>query len=383
MTGCPNEIVLARAVSADTPPELAAHLAGCATCTSALDRDRRAIELARRIVVRVPASASREEMRTAILATNATIAAGRSAGPRRRWLVAGAVAMAAAVALIVAVRADDPSEPIARHPHGTIHPHDGARYTAGSTIPDEVVMLHDGAIDVEVTPLDPGERFRVITADSEIEVRGTAFAVTVRLGRLVSVVVQHGLVEVRPHGGTARLLATGESWAAPVITAVVTTPPPEPPPPPPVVRPRRAPTPIAPAPPPVTERSPQEVAYDAAWVAMRASDFAAAASTFARAGILDPDGPLAEDASYWYAVALARAKRPEALQAFREFLDRYPRSPRAYDSSAMLGWLLVDSERAEAERHFRFALGASSAKIRDSARAGLDALSGRATGGPR
>jgi TolA-binding protein len=108
---------------------------------------------------------------------------------------------------------------------------------------------------------------------------------------------------------------------------------------------------------------------------MRAGDFTAASSAFVRASILDPEGPLAEDASYWYPVALARAKRAEATIAFRDFLDRYPRSTHAHEASAMLGWLLVDaSQRAEAERRFRFALDDARPDVRASARAGLTAL---------
>lgn len=107
---------------------------------------------------------------------------------------------------------------------------------------------------------------------------------------------------------------------------------------------------------------------------MRTNHFAAAATAFAQVAVLDPDGGLAEDAAYGYAVALARADRPEATTGFRAFLDRYPRSPHAGEANAMLGWLLVDTERAEAARRFRAAIDDPSAAVRDSARAGLAAL---------
>ncbi len=223
--------------------------------------------------------------------------------------------------------------------------------------------------------------------------------------------VTHGLVEVRPIAGARTMLGAGQSWAAPPVrTASAPAPaPPVPPinsmtseatsapavtPAPAVVSPRprsierdvsrpRAvaitervePIPAAPAP---RARAPQATAYDEAWAALRAGDFTRASTTFARAGILDPDGPLAEDASYWYPVALARAKRSEAVDAFREFLDHYPRSAHAREASAMLGWLLVDArQRAEAERRFRAAIDDPSPAVSASARAGFAALGQR------
>jgi len=110
---------------------------------------------------------------------------------------------------------------------------------------------------------------------------------------------------------------------------------------------------------------------------MRASRFDDAATKFLRVQLLDPEGPLAEDASYWRAVALARAKSSAAAQAFRDFLELHPRSRRAGEASAMLGWILVDArEHAEAKRRFQAALtdGRSTPAVVTSARAGLAAL---------
>jgi TolA-binding protein len=124
------------------------------------------------------------------------------------------------------------------------------------------------------------------------------------------------------------------------------------------------------------ERLPQERAYDDAWAAMRGGKFAEAATAFARVQLLDPDGALAEDATYWYAVALARGKDDaQATRAFRDFLDQYPKSRRAGEASAMLGWLLVTThQNAEAERRFRAATNDPNPAVRESARAGLDAV---------
>ena len=93
--------------------------------------------------------------------------------------------------------------------------------------------------------------------------------------------------------------------------------------------------------------------------------------------IVAPDAKLAEDAAFWYAVALARGRHGgQAITAFRDFLDAHPQSPRAGEASAMLGWLLLDAgERAEAARRFRAAADDASTAVRDSARSGLDAAS--------
>src|SRR5204862_7461014 len=59
-----------------------------------------------------------------------------------------------------------------------------------------------------------GERFRVRVGAAEVEVRGTAFAVTAADDHLVAVRVEHGRVEVRPDAGAATMLSGGEAWGA-------------------------------------------------------------------------------------------------------------------------------------------------------------------------
>jgi tetratricopeptide (TPR) repeat protein len=386
---CLSSQELSRAISDGVEP---AHLAGCASCTRELMATREMIELARDAAPALPPQARREEVRTMLLA------AGRSADvlaphprSRARYAVAGALALAAAAIAIVVVR--EPATP-AGHFHATVRPLAGADYTATQRAPDEIVYLRDGAIDVEVAPLHAGERFRIVLEDAEVEVHGTRFVATAAAGKLVAVDVAHGIVEVRARGAGSVLLRVGESWRPPVVTPVITALPasrPAPPEPPPPVRTKRvvkaAPPTVPPAPAEVTppavvpptpkiERLPQERAYDEGWAAMRAGTFAEAAKDFARVQLLDPGGALAEDATYWYAVALARANdSAQAITAFGDFLDHYPKSRRAGEASAMLGWLLVGAQQpAEAERRFRAAVNDPAPAVRDSARAGLDAV---------
>jgi TolA-binding protein len=305
-----------------------------------------------------------------------------------------------------------------------VHPHPGARYVAVSSSPDEVIQLVEGAIDVDVQPLRPGERFRVLVGDAELEVRGTTFTVTASEQHLVDVAVQHGRVDLRPRAGSAATLTAGQSWHAAKPTALVEASLPQARPASPArsgsASPRSA---VASAPASAQSRaaaaaasvasSPQSAAsslpgsparlsaplassgdteraadatgasversYDQAWAALRANDFDRAAGGFARVVLLAPDGPLVEDASFWRAVALARGQRgAEARSAFRDFLDGFRSSPHAGEASAMLGWLLIDARSYdEAAQRFSVAARDTNPAVRRSARAGLDALARR------
>jgi TolA-binding protein len=400
MTGCPSGPELTRALSDGPSETLALHLSSCVTCRAHQQGLDRAIQLARQLDAPMPSSARVEEARTALLAA-ASMAPPASARPPRRALWLGA--LAAAIVVLAVTRSND--APSRAHQHGAVHARPAARFTPVSSAPDEIITLHDGTIDVDVAPLHAGERFRVLVGDAEVEVHGTAFTVAADAGRLVSVAVTHGVVEVRTADGARRTLTAGQSWpaptrittaiapapiaAAPVApTPIVPSPAPASPSPakPPIVRdtakvpapppPRSPPPASAPPPSPQTPRLPEALAYDDAWAAMRANRFADAASAFARVQALAPTGPLVEDAAYWYAVALARADRPApAAAAFRAFLDAFPTSRRAGETSAMLGWILVDAgDLVEAERRFRAARHDPRPDVRASAEAGLAAV---------
>jgi hypothetical protein len=405
---------------------LAAHLAGCAACRERCLAMRAMIQLARELPVALPSASHREEVRTAVLAA----AARMSDRPARRsWLAPALLVAAAGLALAMFASLREPAPPaIAHHSHGVVRPHAGARYVTTVVGADEIVRLVEGVIDVEVEPLLPGERFRVVIGDAELEVRGTAFTVSAADEHLVDVAVAHGRVDVRPRTGAPATLGKGQSWrtrlasSSPASTPELAsgiaprTPSPQTPAsslPPSVTsqgsrgvrapssRPRAAnlapassaphgepsisqasaamtdgpaaaPAPSVDAPP----RAAEEQAYDQAWEALRANDFARAASGFARVQLLTPNGPLVEDAAYWRAVALARGQRSaEAISAFRDVVDAHPRSARTGEASAMLGWLLID-QRAfdEAARRFTAAARDGNPVVRNSAQAGLDAL---------
>ena len=85
--------------------------------------------------------------------------------------------------------------------------------TDGSPMALEVLALERGSAHFQVKKLAGARRFHVLTADADVEVRGTAFDVALRPGAppRTCVSVSEGLVLVAS-GLTSRLLAPGESW---------------------------------------------------------------------------------------------------------------------------------------------------------------------------
>jgi TolA-binding protein len=281
----------------------------------------------------------------------------------------------AAAAIVVVSWMKRPPPPVEIRPagHAAVRARPGTDYAVTSGPPNETLRLREGTIHLDVDSLRPGERFRVVTGDGEVEVRGTSFEVTAKADRLVAVRVIQGRVEVRPYAGGARVLGAGQVWRGAPAVATLAAPDVIPPAatPPSTTRPtrqRRHPSPDSPV--------LQEALYDKAWDAMRAGDFQRAASEFSGMLQVAPNGPLADEGAFWRSVALARAgRRAEAMVAFSGMLDAYPASPRRAEASTMLGWLLVDARQPdEAARRFRAAVDDPSDSVRSSARKGLQAI---------
>lgn len=343
--------------------------------------DRSLIELARSLPVSDPPRDRVEEMRTAVLASMPAPIAPR---PHRSWVVPAVAATAAAAAVIIAIavlRVDGPAEALRRH--ATVTALGDATMVRVGTADDEIIRLTEGLIHLEVSPLAPGERCRVLVGDGEVEVRGTGFEVEAHHDRLARVRVTHGRVEVHA-GATMVVLFAGDHWEPTVRTAVTVTPrttdeAPLPPGPAPVRRHRRAAVvsgPPAPAPALASPVPSAEAQFRAAWSALTAGDAATAARTFEVAGRLDPAGPLAEDSAYWRAIALQRAgDHAGARKAFEQLLAEFPRSARAGEASVMLARELVAvGDRAGAERQLRRALTDRLPRVRALAATALEAL---------
>lgn len=387
----PSPIELSRAVSEGPSRKLAAHLQRCTTCAGTLAEWRDIDSLARELPSLRTSVERRERALAAVLREERTASVPQRARPVWLWgSLAGAAV--AALALIVGgslLSSPPPPVELAQGPthRGTIRPHAGARFTHESGVPDEVVRLHEGTISVDVDALRPGERFRVIVGDGEVEVRGTSFDVTAMGDSLAKVLVDHGVVEVRASSRQVVVLVDGESWeatvdrgveAAPVEAPVpskrrpVAEPPDEPAPEPTVGAASPKPPSVDPAPPP---RHPMAELFDRGWKQLRDGRPQEAAQTFSEALSKYPADPLAEDASFWRAVALVRAQSPkEALGALTSFLDAYPKSNRIGETSALLGWILLGKGDVDgAEARFHAAEADPVPSVRASAQKGLEA----------
>ena len=394
---CPREPDVSRALQLGPDAALEAHLTTCASCRASWDGFQAAIGLARDLALDLPSPARREEVRASILAA-AESGQARPICTRTahlRWPAVGAAAVVAAIWILHGhMRQQQPRS------HAAVHARTGAAFVMTSAPPDEMLRLRSGTLDVQVDPLERGQRFRVVVGDGEVEVRGTAFTVSADDDRLTGVSVAHGRVEVRTRDGKPAVLGPGQAWrpSYSVDTEIARAQQPEPArAPPPVLVPRTASLPawrrsarpreraVAIAEPSAAralDRGPpvgptaQESLYNGAWDAMRAGEFVKAAERFAAVISAAPHGPLADEGAFWRAVATARAGRPTlAIDLFREMLDGYPSSARRGEAAAMLGWLLIDAGRAnEARAFFRTAASDSSERVRTSARQGLAAI---------
>jgi len=347
-------------------------------------------DLARALPPYRPAASRVEQVRTAVLAGAPAVTRARPAARRATYAVVAAAALAAAATLIWIARrpAAGPEhatiEPARVERHGTVVPLGEARFELGAVLPDETVRVRDGVVRVTVTPLGAGERFRILTGDAEVEVRGTELDVEVRADHLQSVTCASGVVEVRPSYAEAVLLEAGERWDAPKLATV--TPAESAPVVEPVAvapakpTPRRTPnvqasTGSASSPIKVPVDAPGEAEFREGWAALKAGEPADAADSFAAARQVKGT-VLAEDASFWEGIALARAgKSSKAIAALRRFVSKYPKSSRSGEAAAKLGWLLHDAgDLDEAERYFESASDDVVPKVQKSARDGLESI---------
>ncbi len=370
--------------------------------------------LARDLPHAQPAAASLEDVRTALLASAGRIAPlpARLISSRLRLaVIALPIAAAAAIALWVIAAPNAIRRPLPSH--ALLVSADQTEMARISSPPDEIVYLRSGSLTADVPEVGNRQRFRVITTDAEIEVQSAKFVVAVDRRGGTSVAVSRGAVEIRPWSSEDVVLGTGDHWSSAVTEAEDALPPlPEPAPQPQeAVSPAAAPpatprhrastkgTPKQPAssgvsaspapepaevttpalvepPTPDTISAPGEAEFRAGWDALRRRDPSAAAASFASSRRAARRGAVAEDASFWEGVALARAARSsDAIAALRRFIASHGKSARAGEASARLGWLLLDTGDLDAAtRAFEASVNDRVPSVRRSARSGLDKI---------
>lgn len=389
MSSCPSEIRLTQALSEGMDGPLAAHVHSCGSCQQVLSDLRPIVDLAPALPYVVPSEQERLAARERLL-----LAARSVPSKSKPWTAMSPWLAAAAVLLIILGAALRPKPKTTIAMHGRVDPLGPARFAHQGPPADEIVRLADGTILVEVSPLSPGERFRVVTGADEVEVRGTLFEATAAAERLQAVRVLRGVVEVRPNGGAMQRLTIGERWNAAAVTRAEPASPTIAPPPKPIpaVRPSAPATPVratarsavlpdagpaddSPAPASALP-SPEERSFAEGMDALRAGQYGAAAAAFERTVHVAGNQSMAEDARYFRAIALARAGRAEpAIAAMEEFLKRHAASNRAGEISSILGWQLLDRGAIDAaEGRFRAALSDRRAEVRKSAEKGMQAI---------
>jgi len=210
-TGCPSVEDLSRQITLGEAGPLAEHVASCRECGAEWDGAQRLRALLPELPTPSPEASAVSAVKKRVLEEARVMEVTR----RRRRVVASALAVAAMVGL--AVSAPWKGRPGAEQPpayHAVLTAAPSATFVRVSGLPNEVVRLDEGTLHVEVEKLRSGERFVVHAGDGEVEVRGTAFDVTVLDGHLSSVHVERGRVEVRAASAPPAVLSIGEEWKA-------------------------------------------------------------------------------------------------------------------------------------------------------------------------
>jgi TolA-binding protein len=121
---------------------------------------------------------------------------------------------------------------------------------------------------------------------------------------------------------------------------------------------------------------PQRASFERGWRLLRSGEPRRAAEAFRAVETQSPGDAISEDALFWEAVSLARARLPaEARGALAAFVSRFPRSARVGEASAMLGWMLLDvGDTTGARGAFERAAGDRVDRVRASGTSGLQRL---------
>jgi TolA-binding protein len=402
---CPQPKALNKAFTDGLDRSLSEHLQSCERCASEWRALERIVSVAQTLPAEELSDERKVSVRRKILFSAEAVVAERQipAWPWLRWVLAPAAVvagLACAIMIWQLISFTPPAQErikVSEMPHyrATIHAQPGTQFVRIGAQPDEIVRLYEGAITAEVESLQPGERFRVISGDAEIEVRGTSFEAQVKLDRLAAVRVFHGRVEVRPVSSATRLLNGGERWE---VEALNSTPPTTV-----IYRPEEAAsktkpvrvakvaqTPLAMPIAQDDERgeeqvsdrkqvlspSEDELAFQKGWSALRVFDHEQAAREFQK---VSPKSSLGEDAAFWNGITLLRAgRKDEGARALTAFLSAYPQSARLGEVSIALGWILLEQgDLEEARICFETALNDRGKDIRESAGRGLEEIAHR------
>ena len=196
--------------------------------------------------------------------------------------------------------------------------------------------LAAGSVTAHVAKLHEGDRFLVRTADTEVEVRGTVFQVSLvdsdpacGNGTRTRVTVTEGVVVVRNNGLETKVPA-GSVWPSGCVSKPVVAPTP---PPPPVAT--VAPVVSAP-PPPVDGLAAKNDLFASALAAKRRGELSAALTGFETYLSKYPSGELVESATAQRMNILGKIDPARGAVAAKEYLAKWPNGFAREEAEAMI-----------------------------------------------
>ena len=240
---CPRhpDVAATAALASEGPPRASVD---CAACIDVWNRVKGLRDLGQQQSWDDPDAERVSQMREAIIDALRVAPASHRLAPRqwttalRHWgLRAVAAASVASIAALVVTRYQhrvQTGAPFVPASLAIIRARGSAHFQQVRRPPDEEVHVTDGKVHVAVVHLDHDQRFRIVTADATVEVRGTEFDVEVMDDRLRSVDVSRGKVEVRVPEHDTVSLTPGLHWETERTRAAQLSPPPAPPPPEPI-----------------------------------------------------------------------------------------------------------------------------------------------------
>jgi hypothetical protein len=321
---CPGQSRIAAAAAGEDPAVID-HARDCLSCRALL-RDQQLVVDAARVLARPRLRPERRAALAAeVMAQSDAVAHQPWRGERVMAVVAGAVAAAAVITIVLAsgIESSDPPnapevasieelsiksgasaqlDPVAAPSRASLIAR-GADYARVQRGDQDLVTLRDGELSVDATDSKP---VTIIAGDTRVTIASSRATVVARGGVIVTTHVFAGTAHVTTNGGRAQVIDAGDVWMRP-------------PEPTPVVEPVAA--------------SDSMSAFRIGWEALRAHHNAQAVAAFDRA----TDPVVAEDAAFWAAIATERTGDLDgAATRLRSFLDRFPSSPRAEAARAAL-----------------------------------------------
>jgi hypothetical protein len=326
---CPSEARLAAAASGEDPGvggasgrgvDVIEHSRECLRCRALVMEQRQLLASVRQLGRPALRPDRRARLAAEVMAAS-DFAMPRWRGERVMAVAASVVVLAAVATLVVASRPpagqvpdrpdiaslDEPAikstqrrylDPVAPPQRAAIIGK-GAVYARQQRGDVDIVALRDGEVSVDATAAEP---VTIVAGDTRVMIVASRAKVVARRGVIVTTHVFAGTASVTTNG-RVQVIDAGDVWMRP------------------------------PEPKPISQATDSLASFRRGWEALRVQRHDEAIAAFDRA----TDPVVAEDATFWAAIATERAGDPDgAATRLRDFLVRFPQSPRAETARAAL-----------------------------------------------